>query len=121
MQEYPLTFLSKLDTIIETNLHNEDFSIALLCKKLAISYTHTYRKIRAQTGLSPSMYVCQKRLWQACFLLENTELNMQEIAFRIGFNTQAYFSKCFMLRYGYPPSKFRKNLNKHLETWEVER
>ncbi|MFK7980969.1 MAG: helix-turn-helix domain-containing protein, partial [Saprospiraceae bacterium] len=88
MLDYTPTFINRLDTIIEANLHKEDFSIEFLCKKLTISYTQTYRKIRAETGLTPSKYVCKKRLIQACFLLENSELTMSEIAFRVGFNTQ---------------------------------
>lgn len=108
MFPYPPTFIHRLDAIIEANLHKEDFSIGFLCKQLTISYTHTYRKIRKETGLSPSMYVCKKRLIQACFLLENTELSMGEIAFRVGFNTQAYFSKCFSDTYGAPPLQYRK-------------
>lgn len=106
------TFMHQLDHIIETNLHKEDFSIEFLCKQLTISYTHTYRKIRAETGLSPSMYVCKKRLQQACFLLEHSELTMGEIAFRVGFNTQAYFSKCFSAQYGTSPLRYRRQFQR---------
>lgn len=110
MGELPITFLNRLDTIIQDNLHDEDFSIEILCKELAISYTHTYRKIRKATGLSPSMYVCRKRLERSCQLLTDTELRVGEISFRVGFNTQAYFSKCFSEVYGCAPLRFRKQL-----------
>jgi len=112
MLHYPPTFIHRLDTIIEANLHKEDFSIEFLCKQLTISYTHTYRKIREETGLSPSMYVCKKRLKQACFLLENTELSIGEIAFRVGFNTPTYFSKCFSDEYSCSPLRYRKQQNR---------
>lgn len=112
MSDLPPTFLTRLDTIIGDNLHDEDFSIETLCKELSISYSHTYRKIRQATGLSPSMYLCKKRLEKACELLKQTELNIGEIAFRVGFNTQAYFSKCFSDEYDCPPLRFRKRMNK---------
>ena len=110
VQDLPLpsTFLSRLDDIIESNLQDEYFSIETLCKKLAISYSHAYRKIRQETGLSPSMYVCKKRLERAGQLLTETDLNIREIAFGVGFNTQAYFSKYFSDTYGYSPLQYRK-------------
>ncbi len=110
MSEVSLTFLNRLDTIIADNLHDEGFSIETLCKELAISYSHTYRKIRQETGVTPSMYVCKKRLEYACELLITTELNINEIAYQVGFNTQAYFSKCFSDGYGCAPLRFRKKL-----------
>jgi len=109
MHELPSSFLNRLNTIIAKNLHDEDFSIELLCRELTISYTHTYRKIREATGLSPSMYVCKMRLARACQLLETTELNMGEIAFKVGFNSQAYFSKCFTDWYDCPPLRYRRS------------
>jgi len=105
----PSNFLDRLDTIITKNLHKEDFSIEMLCKRLTISYTHAYRKIRTATGLSPSMYVCKMRLERAGQLLETTDLNMSEIAFRVGFNSQAYFSTCFADWYGCPPLRYRRS------------
>jgi len=112
MFDLPPTFLNRLDTIIINNLQDENFSIEILCKELAISYSHTYRKIRQTTGLSPSMYVCRKRLEVACRLLKNTKMSIGEIAFRVGFNTQAYFSKCFSEVYGCAPLQFRKQLRR---------
>ena len=110
MYDLPPTFLARLDSIIADNLHDEDFSIEMLCRALSISYTHTYRKIRQETGLSPSMYICKKRLEVACHLLQNTDLNMGQIAYKVGFNTQAYFSKCFSDRYNCPPKRYRNQL-----------
>jgi len=109
MLELSSTFLDRLDAIITKNLHDEDFSIEILCKELTISYTHTYRKIRAATGLNPSMYVCKMRLERACQLLEITDLNIGEIAFRVGFSSQAYFSKCFTDWYGCSPLRYRRS------------
>ena len=112
MSDLPPTFLVRLDTVIENNLHDEDFTIEILCRELATSYTHTYRRIREETGLSPSMYVCKKRLALACQLLEASEMNIGEISFRVGFNTQAYFSKCFSEQYDYSPLQYRKHFRK---------
>jgi len=110
MLALPPRFLEKLDTIIEENLSDENFSIEALCSKMNISYHSVYRKIKEQTGLTPSRYVCAKRLQRAVYLLENSELSIQQIAYRVGFNTQAYFTKCFVSEMGCPPTQYRKEL-----------
>lgn len=109
MLNSPPKFSTRLDTIIQNNLHDENFSVQLLCKELMISYTHSYRKIRTETGLSPSLYIRKKRLEKACEYLEETELNIGEIAYRVGFSSQAYFSKCFSQTYGCPPGRYNRN------------
>lgn len=113
MSEVYPSFLNRLDTIIAENLQDEDFSIDTLCKELSISYSHTYRKVRQVTGVTPSRYICKKRLDFACELLKRTDLTISEISYRVGFNTQAYFSKCFSEAYGCPPLQFRKRLKEN--------
>ena len=108
MNDLPKSFMETVYAIIDRNISNENFSIDALCKELPISYSHTYRKIREETGLSPSMYVCKKRLEKACELLETTDLKMNKIALRVGFKTQAYFSTCFTKLYGFSPLQYRQ-------------
>lgn len=121
MSNLSTTFLARLDRVIENNLHDEDFTIEILCKELATSYTHTYRRIREETGVSPSMYVRKKRLALACQFLEASSMNAGQIAFRVGFNTQAYFSKCFSEQYGCSPLRYRKQFRKGESTYALAR
>ena len=111
MEELPLTFMEQVDAIIHANLGDEHFSIELLHKELDLSYSHTHRKIKQKTGLTPSIYIRLKRLDKACFLLLHTEMNISEIAHRVGFNTPNYFSTCFSEHYYCTPYAYRK---KHL-------
>ncbi|MFK7980114.1 MAG: helix-turn-helix domain-containing protein [Saprospiraceae bacterium] len=111
MYDYlPPRFIERVDAIIAANLTDENFSIADLCRQLLMSYSHSYRLIKEKTNLSPSMYLRQKRLEYACQLMEKTELNLTEIAYRSGFATLPYFSQSFSENYGYPPSHYRKQL-----------
>ena len=110
MDTIPTSFLDRLDAIIEQHYQDDTFSIEQLSKELTFSYSHTHRKIKEATGLSPSQYLCKKRLAHACILIETTELNLSSIAYQIGFNNQHYFSKCFSMHYGCPPSAFRKKI-----------
>lgn len=108
--DFPPRFMERVDTIITKNLSDEHFSIDDLCKHLLLSYSHAYRKIKAETMLTPSMYLRQKRLEYACQLMETTALSLTEIAFRSGFSALPYFSQSFSENYGYPPSQYRKQL-----------
>jgi len=110
MLNKPSNFSQRLDAIIQNHLSNEKFSVEILAKELLMSYTHTYRKTRAVTGLSPSDYIRKKRLEKACEYLAETALNIGEISFLVGFSTQAYFTKCFSRTYGCAPRQYRKQL-----------
>jgi len=100
-------FLDKVKTIIEEQLHDERFGVERLQKDLTISYPHMYRKIKDITGLSPSLYIRQHRLNRAAYLLQNSEFQIGEIAYKVGFNTPSYFTNCFIALYGVTPSVFR--------------
>jgi len=113
MLESPPNFIERLDTLIEENLSDENFTIDTLCSKLTISYTYVYRKIKSHKGLTPSMYVRTKRLQRALQFLEHSELNIQQISYRVGFNTQAYFTRCFVHEMGCPPTEYRKKYFKN--------
>lgn len=107
MTSYP-TFLEKLDTIIFNNLKNEDFSIEELSQLLCLSSSQVYRKIKQQTDLSPSCYIRRKRLEQAYYLINESDLSFSEISLLVGFNHLSYFSRCFSEQYGNTPSSFRR-------------
>lgn len=49
------------------------------------------------------------RLAEACSLLRHTELSLAEIAFSIGYNSQANFTTAFRRHFGQPPNMVRKH------------
>ena len=102
-----LTFLQKVDQIISNNLKNPKLP-AMLSKELNRSPSQIYRKIRQQTGVSPSVYIRQKRLAQAHEWIKETEETLTLIAQAVGFQHLSYFSRCFRQEYGYTPSSLRK-------------
>lgn len=62
---------------------------------------------RQAQGISPSDYLNNIRIKKAKQFLEETELSVKEIAERIGFADQLYFSKVFKKETGETPSAFR--------------
>ncbi len=97
-------FLKKLDEIIEANLTNEKFTVPELASKMGMSRYTLHRKVVEATKLSVSQYIRQIRLKNAMKLLREKSLTVSEVAYKVGFNSPIYFSKCFHEYYGYPPN-----------------
>ena len=101
-------FLSSLMDFTEeawnrTNLKVDHFSAAL-----GLSKSQLYRKVKFLTGKSLNIFLKSYRLKKAIKMIETHKGNISEIAFDSGFNSAAYFSKCFVDTYGLLPSEYAK-------------
>lgn len=67
---------------------------------------------RAHTGLSPSEYLAGLRMRNACTMLEQTDLSIQEIAQASGYEDSLYFSRIFRKNIGLSPSQYREMCSK---------
>ena len=82
----PPTFLDQVDSFIEDHISEEDLSTDQLAELLNLSSSQVYRKLKQQTGYSPSIYIRNKRLEQSVVLIERSDLTLSEIAYRMGFS-----------------------------------
>ena len=98
-------FLQKLMATIEKNMSEEDFGVEELAKEMAMSRSQLHRKLIALTGQSPSEALRNTRLLRAKELLIKKSATPSEVAFQVGFNSHAYFSKCFKEEFGISPSE----------------
>ena len=101
-------FLQKVIRIIEAQMADENFGMPQLCKELNMSRTNLFRKLKALTGKSTTLFIRSLRLEKAKTLLETTELNVTEVCFAVGFNSPNYFSRVFQEEFGVAPSGVRK-------------
>ncbi len=62
---------------------------------------------RQQLGVSVTAYINKIRLLESLKLLEDTNLSIENIAFRVGFYDAVHFSKVFQKQYGVRPSVYR--------------
>ena len=100
-------FIGRVENIIVKNLDNEQFCIADLPANLLLSSSQIYRKIKKETGYSPSVYIRTIRLAYARELILRSDLSLSEISYQVGFNGLSYFSRCFSKQYGVAPSHYR--------------
>ncbi|WP_276167315.1 hybrid sensor histidine kinase/response regulator transcription factor [Zobellia alginiliquefaciens] len=99
-------YLIKVNEVIDEHLENPDFSIDYLCDQLAIGRSQLYRKIQALTGKTIIEYVNSHKLSKAVPMLQEGTLSIKEIAFRVGYNDNRYFSRIFKKEFGHPPSYY---------------
>ena len=101
-------FLKKVNEIIKKHLSDAIFGVPQFSQELAMSHSQMYRKIKALTGQSIAAYIRTCRLHQGRILLQTSDLNISEIAYRVGFSDPAYFSRMYFKLFGETPSKGRK-------------
>lgn len=101
-------FLQKARQLVESHLSDTDLDMGQLSQSLAMSRSQVYRKIKALTGHSPSVFVRTLRLERAKELLQSTDMNVTEVAYEVGFSSPAYFSDVFLEAFGVRPSEFRR-------------
>ena len=63
------------------------------------------RRIRSIAGRPPNTLVRDLRMRKALALIKDQNLNVSEIAHKVGFSTSSYFAKCFEETYGIAPSE----------------
>ena len=101
-------FIEKAEGIIEINLMNTEFNVIDLGDELAYSRMQLYRKLKSITSLSANEFIRSYRLKKAASLLKETEMNITEILYEVGFTNRSYFTKCFKLKYEKTPKEYRK-------------
>lgn len=98
-------FLQKIEAAIEANLADENFGVTELAEQINMSRSNLLRKIKQETGESVSVFIRNVRLQNAKLLLKDDALTVSEIAYKVGFSSTSYFTKCFRELYGYTPGE----------------
>ncbi len=100
-------FLMKSIKIIEDNLQNDQFGAEFLASELAMSSSTLYRKVKALTGGSVSIFIRSVRLKRAAQLIsKDSSFNVFDIAYEVGFKEVSYFRKCFKKQFGMAPTQY---------------
>ncbi len=90
---------------IEANY--KDGSLARLAQLLHYDMSALSREIKNKTGKKYIDLLHEKRLSQACYLLKNTDINIEEVSDMIGYKNISFFHRLFKNNYGVSPKKYR--------------
>ena len=106
-------FLNKLNMLIHENMAGGELSIKFLTDKLAMSRASLYNKVKFLTGLEVNDYINRLRIEKSVFLLTNTNMNINEISYEVGFSYPRYFSTSFKQIKGMTPTRFKEENKKN--------
>jgi AraC-like DNA-binding protein len=79
---------------LERNIQNE-VNLEELASIAHMSRRSFLRVFQSATGTSPLAWLIDQRIHRACSLLRNTDKQITEIAFDVGFNDSNYFTRQF--------------------------
>lgn len=99
-------FLQKLQTILDTQLANAEFTAEEFAAQIGISRMQLHRKLKSLFGVSATEFIRNERLKNAAELLKKGNGNISEIAYSVGFNEISYFSRCFKDYFGCTPTEY---------------
>ena len=102
-------FLCKLIEIVESQIGNEHFGVEQLSGEIGMSRSQLHRKLKSLLDQGPNQFIRTFRLNRAYDLLKQRAATASEIAYRVGFGSPSYFTKCFQEQFGYVPSDVPKN------------
>ncbi len=86
----------------------EDIQVKQIADYAHVSSRECYRAFRTELNSSPTEYLHQYRLKKAADLIVSTDLKIEEIAVRCGYNRPGYFSTRFKKTYLCSPMEYRK-------------
>ena len=104
--------VSKAVKYVEDNMSRPELTVEEMSRELGMSRVHLYKKLVALTGKSPVEFIRVLRLKRAAQYLRESQMNVSEIAFQLGFNNPKYFSKYFKEEYGVTPKEYQDKLGK---------
>jgi AraC-like DNA-binding protein len=91
---------------VEVHL-GESIDLSMLAGVAGLSVHHFARQFKQSAGVTPHVYLTQKRVERAQEMLVRTDLSLAEIALVVGFFDQGHLARHFRHMFGTTPREFR--------------
>lgn len=106
-------FLNKAMEIVKAHFDDSYFEVNDFVETMGISKSLLNKKMHAITGQAPSQFMRNYRLKVAHGLIlknrSGKNMNISEIAYKVGFNDPKYFTRCFTKHFGVTPSSLMED------------
>jgi AraC-like DNA-binding protein len=100
---------------ISKNYQNNELTLELIAKETSISQRRIAQAIHSKFNCNFKTYINKIRINESTRFLQQTDLNIGEIAFKVGFNNQSNFNRVFKNELLISPSEYReKYKSQHL-------
>lgn len=97
---------------VNAHYSEEEFCIQNIEESFGLTERGVYDISHKATGISPAAYIQQVRLENACSLLRNTDLKVDDIRAMSGYGNVNTFYKAFKRTYNVTPTQYRQNFMK---------
>lgn len=97
---------------VNDNISDSDFSVEQLASMIGMSRAHLHRKMKEITGISTSDFLRNQRMQQATKLLLDGNINITQVAYSVGYTSEAHFSTVFKKQFGMTPTEYQKKNEK---------
>lgn len=104
-------FMEKLFALVKQEMDNPNIDVLMITREIGMSKTQLYKKIKAITGQSLFEFIYTIRLKKAAEILLNEDVNVSEVASRVGFSNLSVFTRSFTRQFKINPSKYASIYN----------
>ena len=91
---------------------DKHLDVDMLADKACVSKDHYIRMFKRQTGVTPNVYITQRKVEQAELALITSDQPIKVIAQMLGYSDYSYFNRVFKQRAGVTPQQYRSQHNK---------
>ncbi len=104
-------FMKRVLNSVESNLHDSNYNTEKFAEELFVSRRQLHRKLLAITGQTPGEFIRVFRLKRAAQMLIEKNLNVTQIAYEVGFESPAQFTRAFKKHFECLPSEFNHKIS----------
>ena len=102
-----INFVRKFSQLVETHFY-QNHAVAAYASLLHTASKNLTKKINLANLKSPSQIIKDRILLEAKRYLTHTNYSVKEIAYKLGYDDEAYFNRFFSTQTKLTPSQFRK-------------
>lgn len=113
------SFTAKLVEIILENCEKVNFDVNELSQTVGMTSYALRRKLKAISKKTINQLIREVRLQKAMEILQQEEITASEVAYKVGFGSPAYFTRCFHDYFGYPPGEVKERVAENLKDIDV--
>lgn len=99
--------IEKVKTYIEKNI-GSDLSLYILADMISVTPQYLCRLFKEHTGMNYHDYITKLKMKKAAELIKLTNMTVNEVSEKLGYNNSSYFIRKFKENYGLTPGEFRE-------------
>lgn len=108
-QEIPLPAAQRVVAFLAANYARPELSLSVIAREMDLPEAVVSAGVKAATGEGLRQHLSRLRLTEAARLVKESQMQMTEIAFRVGFSNAPHFNRQFRELWGCSPSEMRQN------------